>query len=138
MPQADPPAELERDGYEAVATEDHHPRAMKPDPLFVLYIAASVSGTGLGTGCIGEEASSPANEARSWAPAQIVGNSSSGGFLAASQLATGGRLVLLGDSSPPDDGQCASCSATLHDGWDEASARAILLNATAWLAHDGS
>src|SRR5215468_1991339 len=70
--------------------------------------------------------------------AQVVVNSSSGGFLVASQLTTGGRLVVLGDSSPADDGTCTGCSASLHDGWDEGSARAFLLNATAWLAHDGS
>lgn len=70
--------------------------------------------------------------------AQVVVQSSSGGFLAASQLAGGGRLVVLGDSSPADDGNCTGCSAALHDGWDEASARPFLLNATAWLAHDGS
>jgi hypothetical protein len=70
--------------------------------------------------------------------AQVVVNSSSGGFLVASQLAGGGRLVVLGDSSPADDGRCTGCSATLHDGWDEASARPFILNATAWLAHDGS
>jgi hypothetical protein len=70
--------------------------------------------------------------------AQVVVNSSSGGFLVASQLPSGGRLVVLGDSSPADDGTCTSCSAALHDGWDEASARPFILNATAWLAHDGS
>jgi hypothetical protein len=70
--------------------------------------------------------------------AQIIVTSSAGGFLAASQLPGGGRLVVLGDSSPADDGRCTSCSASLHDGWDEASARAFILNATAWLAHDGS
>jgi hypothetical protein len=70
--------------------------------------------------------------------AQVVVNSSSGGFLVASQLTSGGRLVVLGDSSPADDGRCTGCSAALHDGWDEASARPFILNATAWLAHDGS
>jgi hypothetical protein len=70
--------------------------------------------------------------------AQVVVNSSSGGFMAASQLTSGGRLVVLGDSSPADDGRCTGCSATLHNGWDEASARPFILNATAWLAHDGS
>jgi hypothetical protein len=45
---------------------------------------------------------------------------------------------VLGDSSPADDGTCTGCGAALHDGWDEASARAFILNATAWLAHDGS
>src|SRR5262249_49501244 len=70
--------------------------------------------------------------------AQVVVNSSSGGFLVASQLSGGGRLVVLGDSSPTDDGTCASWGASLHDGWDEASARPFILNATAWLAHDGS
>ena len=54
------------------------------------------------------------------------------------QISIGGRPVVLGDSSPADDGRCTSCSASLHDGWDEASARPFILNATAWLAHDGS
>src|SRR5262245_2366952 len=52
--------------------------------------------------------------------AQVVVNSSAGGFMVASQLTSGGRLVVLGDSSPADDGRCTGCSATLHDGWDEA------------------
>lgn len=70
--------------------------------------------------------------------AQVIVRASSGGLMVASQLTTGGRLVVLGDSSPADDGTCTGCSAALHDGWDEASARAFILNATAWLAHDGS
>lgn len=45
---------------------------------------------------------------------------------------------MLGDSNPADDGTYTRCSASLHDGWDEGSARPFLLNATAWLAHDGS
>ena len=69
--------------------------------------------------------------------AQIVVSSSVGGFMAASQLPSGGRLVLLGDSSPADDGSCL-CSAGLQDGWAEGSDSAFILNATAWLAHDGS
>ena len=60
-----------------------------------------------------------------------------GGFMAASQLPGRGRLVLLGDSSPADDGSC-QCSASLQNGWGEASNAAFILNATAWLAHDGS
>ncbi|HEX8106209.1 MAG TPA: hypothetical protein VF516_00715 [Kofleriaceae bacterium] len=56
---------------------------------------------------------------------KVVVNSSAGGFLVASQLTTGGRLVVLGDSSPADDGTCTGCSASLHDGWDEGSARAF-------------
>jgi hypothetical protein len=69
--------------------------------------------------------------------AEVIVSSSAGGFLVASQLASGGRLVLLGDSSPSDDGSCV-CSATLQGGWAEGSDRGFILNATAWLAHDGS
>ena len=71
------------------------------------------------------------------AAAELIVSSSAGGFLAASQLASGGRLVLLGDSSPADDGSCL-CSAVLQDGWAEGSDREFLLNASAWLAHDGT
>jgi hypothetical protein len=70
--------------------------------------------------------------------AQVVVNSSSGGIMVASQLASGGRLVLVGDSSPEEDGTSSTCSATLHNGWGEADDRVLILNATAWLAHDGS
>ena len=69
--------------------------------------------------------------------AAIVVSSSSGGMMAASTLPSGGRLVLLGDSSPTDDGTCTSCGAKLHGGWAEASDSQFILNATAWLAHDG-
>jgi hypothetical protein len=69
--------------------------------------------------------------------AEMIVSSSAGGFMAASQLPSGGRLVLLGDSSPADDGSCL-CSASLQNGWAEGSDRAFILNATAWLAHDGS
>jgi hypothetical protein len=67
----------------------------------------------------------------------MVVTSSSGGMMAAASLAGGGRLVVLGDSSPPDDGTC-SCNASLYGGWQEADDAKLILNATAWLAHDGS
>jgi hypothetical protein len=70
-------------------------------------------------------------------PSALVFNSTVGGFMAASELPGGGRLVLLGDSSPADDGSCL-CSATLQAGWAEGTDREAILNATAWLAHDGS
>ena len=69
--------------------------------------------------------------------AQLIVSSTAGGMMAASTLPGGGRLVLVGDSSPAEDGTCA-CTATLHNGWGEGNDRQLLLNATAWLAHDGS
>jgi uncharacterized protein (AIM24 family) len=68
---------------------------------------------------------------------EVIFNASVGGMMAASQLPGGGRLVLMGDSSPADDGSC-QCSATLENGWHESTDRQSILNATAWLAHDGS
>ena len=72
----------------------------------------------------------PANAA-----AGVVVSSSAGGMMAISALPSGGRLVLLGDSSPTDDGTCA-CGAALHAGWTETDDSTIILNATAWLARD--
>ncbi len=69
--------------------------------------------------------------------AQLIASSSSGGMLVASHPQGHGRLVLLGDSSPADDGTCA-CGANLHRGWQTGTNRQLLLNATAWLARDGS
>jgi hypothetical protein len=71
--------------------------------------------------------------------AQVVVDSSSGGMIVASTPSAAGRFVLIGDSSPEEDGSAAACpSANVHNGWAEANDRAIVLNATAWLAHDGS
>lgn len=67
--------------------------------------------------------------------AEVVVTSSAGGMMAAAELPSGGRLVLMGDSSPADDGTCM-CSASLQRGWGEGTDRAVILNATAWLAHD--
>lgn len=72
------------------------------------------------------------------AAATVVVESPRGGLLLSSSLASGGRLVLLGDSSPTDDGTCTGCGATLYDGWGEVDNAHFILNATAWLAHDGS
>jgi hypothetical protein len=66
---------------------------------------------------------------------QVVVSSSAGGMMAASELPSGGRLVLMGDSSPADDGTCM-CSASIQNGWGESTDRQVILNATAWLAHD--
>lgn len=68
---------------------------------------------------------------------ELIYTSGVGGMMAASELPGGGRLVLMGDSSPADDGTC-QCSANLQNGWHEGSDREAILNATAWLAHDGS
>jgi len=59
------------------------------------------------------------------------------GMLVTSSVPSGGRLVLLGDSSPADDGTCSGCGATLFDGWSESDDASWILNATAWLARDG-
>ena len=50
-----------------------------------------------------------------------------------------GRVAFWGDSSPIDDGTGESGN-TLYDGWNDTSATnaALALNATAWLAGDGS
>ncbi|MEV6947155.1 hydrolase [Streptomyces sp. NPDC051172] len=50
-----------------------------------------------------------------------------------------GRVAFWGDSSPIDDGTGQSGN-TLYDGWNDSSATnaALALNATAWLAGDGS
>ncbi len=68
---------------------------------------------------------------------EIIFSASVGGMMAASERSAGGRLVVMGDSSPADDGSC-QCSATLENGWHESTDRQSILNATAWLAHDGS
>lgn len=70
--------------------------------------------------------------------ASVVVTSPAGGFMISSSLPSGGRLVLLGDSSPADDGTCTGCGATLYDGWGEVDNARFILNATAWAAHDGS
>ncbi|MHB8876460.1 MAG: hypothetical protein ACYC8T_22425 [Myxococcaceae bacterium] len=70
--------------------------------------------------------------------AVMVVSSTAGGMMAASSLPSGGRVVLLGDSSPADDGTCTNCGAKLYDGWGEVDNAEFILNATAWLAHDGS
>jgi hypothetical protein len=50
-----------------------------------------------------------------------------------------GRVAFWGDSSPIDDGTGQSGN-TLYDGWNDSGATnaALALNATAWLAGDGS
>ncbi len=67
------------------------------------------------------------------ASAAIVVGSLSGGLMVASQVGAG-RLIVLGDSSPVDDGTCV-CSANIFDGWGEVDDAVLILNATAWLAH---
>lgn len=70
--------------------------------------------------------------------ATVVVASAAGGLMASSSLPSGGRVVLLGDSSPTDDGTCTGCGARLYDGWGEVDNANFILNATAWLVHDGS
>jgi len=72
------------------------------------------------------------------ASAVVVVRSRQGGMLVSSSLAAGGRLVVLGDSSSVDDGTCSGCDARLYDGWGEVDNAVFMLNATAWLARDGS
>ncbi len=67
------------------------------------------------------------------ANAAVFVGSSSGALMVGSQLGAG-RIVLLGDSSPVDDGTC-QCSASLFNGWAEVNDAVLILNATAWLAH---
>ncbi|WP_078876620.1 hydrolase [Streptomyces sp. 150FB] len=61
-----------------------------------------------------------------------------GAFFVTSTFGSG-RVAIWGDSSPIDDGTGAS-GDTLYDGWNDPSATnaALALNATAWLAGEGS
>ncbi|WP_225825406.1 immune inhibitor A [Streptomyces naphthomycinicus] len=61
-----------------------------------------------------------------------------GAFFATSTFGSG-RVAFWGDSSPVDDGTGQSGN-TLYDGWNDSSATnaALALNATAWLAGDGT
>ncbi|WP_405995468.1 hydrolase [Streptomyces sp. NBC_00986] len=61
-----------------------------------------------------------------------------GAFFATSTFGSG-RVAFWGDSSPMDDGTGQSGN-TLYDGWNDTGATnaALALNATAWLAGDGS
>ncbi len=70
--------------------------------------------------------------------AVVAVRSRQGGMLVSSSLPSGGRLVVLGDSSSVDDGTCSGCDASLYDGWGEVDNAVFMLNATAWLARDGS
>lgn len=69
--------------------------------------------------------------------AAVVLNTPAGGTVGAAELLEGGRLVLIGDSSPSDDGTCrCATQSRLHDGWNEMDDGKIILNATAFVAHD--
>ncbi|MFF5015135.1 hydrolase [Streptomyces sp. NPDC001165] len=61
-----------------------------------------------------------------------------GAFFATSTFGSG-RVAFWGDSSPIDDGTGQSGN-TLYDGWNDSGATnaALALNATAWLAGDGT
>jgi hypothetical protein len=68
-----------------------------------------------------------------------TGSSSSGttgAFFVTSTFGSG-RVAIWGDSSTIDDGTGQSGN-TLYDGWDTASNAPLALNATAWLAGNGS
>ncbi len=64
----------------------------------------------------------------------FTGAGGSGGYVVISALPSGGRVAIIGDSSPTDDGTCASCGANLFDGWTVSAG--ALLNLTAWVAND--
>jgi hypothetical protein len=68
--------------------------------------------------------------------AAVVVSAGGAGMMATATLGQG-RVVLVGDSSTTDDGTCV-CSAALYDGWRNADNATMTLNATAWLARDGS
>jgi hypothetical protein len=61
-----------------------------------------------------------------------------GAFFATSTFGSG-RVAIWGDSSPADDGTGQSGN-TLYDGWNDPAGTnaALALNATAWLAGDGT
>ena len=63
----------------------------------------------------------------------VIAASGTKGMMIGSELTGGGRLILLGDSSPIEDGTCV-CSAKLHNGWGDGDDATLILNATAWLA----
>jgi hypothetical protein len=66
-----------------------------------------------------------------WMNGLAHGNS---GVMAARSEYGNGRLVIVGDSSPADDGSAAPGNSSIFDGWAEASGRDSLLfqNATIW------
>jgi hypothetical protein len=57
----------------------------------------------------------------------------SSNVLCASSTYGTGRVFLIGDSSPPDDGTGASGN-TLYNGWGVFSHAALLTNASLWAA----
>lgn len=63
----------------------------------------------------------------------LVVESARGAFVAAATLG-GGRMVVIGDSSPMEDVTAAACTATVFDGWGEADHAALMMNSTGWLA----
>lgn len=57
------------------------------------------------------------------------------GLLAARERVGTGRVVIIGDSSPADDGT-AAYGNQVYDSWHDQDNAAFFLNATAWLAGD--
>ncbi len=56
------------------------------------------------------------------------------GVMAASSVYGNGRFVIVGDSSPADDGSATPGNSSIYDGWGEAGATdsTLFLNATLW------
>ena len=86
---------------------------------------------GAGTTLVYHSGSTVSATSATNALAQIAYTGKEGGYAAISALADGGRVVIIGDSSPEEDGS-GSTSAKLYDGWHEGSDGAVLLNLTAW------
>jgi hypothetical protein len=63
-----------------------------------------------------------------------LAHGSTTGLMAARSVYGNGRIFIVGDSSPADDGSAAPGNSSIFDGWGEASGRDSLLfmNATLW------
>ena len=70
-----------------------------------------------------------------WRPGQTGGTA--GLFIAAGYYGSG-RVVIIGDSSPADDGSANPGNTNIFDSWNDPAEdnAAFHLNATAWLAND--
>ncbi len=63
-----------------------------------------------------------------------LAQSSTTGVMAASSVYGNGRIFMIGDSSPVDDGSAQPGNSSIFDGWGEAAGRdsLLFLNATMW------